>query len=215
MKTVLVVPCWLQDANYLAKTIKWLDYYERQCVDLKFNDIVLLENASSFSRMKHIKTASPRTLIQRFTEHMPRTGHLEYPYLWRADYFFKELFKEYDKIVYMDNDMYLISKKAVTLVNYFDSGWMSFYCPRHNFPETGIQVVTRDSKAYKDFVGDLTQEEFIKKYNGQTMETTLPLTNIIKDLNGDRHSETGTILQQRGWDFSMQVPLEMDIVYGS
>lgn len=210
VRTVLVTTCWLDDNEYYQKTDKWLKHYHYLNGVLQYNNIILLDNASSFEQLN--KLTYGKIIPQRFTEYLPRTSHLEYPYLWRAVHFFQNIFKEYDKIIYMDNDFYLISDNAINYVNNFKTGWGSFYCNKHNFPETGIQILTKDCVEYKDFV-NLKQEDFIKKYNGSTMETTLPLTSINKILTGDRYSELKKTKQEPGWDFSAQTPLEMEITY--
>lgn len=211
MKTVLVTTCWLDDPIYLAKTQKWLRHYIYNN-HLKYDDIILLDNASSFSNIIKINYRwSGTILVQRFPVHMKRDSHLEYPYLWRGVYFFQELFKEYDRIIYTDNDAYLLSPKVMEYVNNFESGWESFWCTKHGFPETGIQIVTKDSKEYNAFVNG-TLEDFIYINNGKTMETRLPVS-VNKDFIGDRHSESGIIIQDSKWDFSCQVPLEMEMKY--
>lgn len=206
MKTILVTTCWLGNQEYIDKTKKFLKYYSHP-ISLQYDNVVLLDNASEFNKIFNL-TPSQHPYVQRFHKHLPRTSILGYPYLWRAVYFFQELFKEYDKIVYMDNDFFLTSEKAISLVNNFNSGYMSFYCNKHKFPETGIQVVTKDCKEYWNFVKDLSEEEFIAKYTGKMMETHLPLTHIEKDLIGDRWSEYGIIKQDPKWDWSAQTLLK-------
>lgn len=209
MKTILVTTCWLGNQEYIDKTKKFINYYsELQGSNIHNDQILLLDNASPFKSVINMNDFYSEALIQRFHNHLPRTSILGYPYLWRAVYFFQELFKEYDKIVYMDNDFFLTSDKAISLVNNFNSGYMSFYCNKHKFPETGIQVVTKDCKEYWDFVKGLSEEEFIAKYTGKMMETHLPLTHIEKDLIGDRWSEYGIIEQDPKWDWSAQTLLK-------
>lgn len=207
MKTVLVTTCWLDLKEYKDKTIKWIEYYQNNIIyDLNYNATILLDNASTFKNLELIHGLPFKVMPQRFTEHLTRTSHLEYPYLWRAVDFYKELFKEFDKIIYMDNDFYIISEKLVNHINSLDSStWWSPYCNKHGFPETGIQVITKDYKPYNDGF------PFMKN-NGKCMETTLPVVSE-KIWNGDRHSESGITIQQPGWDFSAQVPLNMDIEF--
>lgn len=205
MKTAIVTTCYLSVGDYYLKTKKFINYYTAS--NIEHDNIILLDNASSFKNIASLSEVTFNHLIQRFPIHMPRTSLLEYPYLWRAVYFFQEIFKEYDKIIYMDNDAYLLSPKAIEWVNKFEEGWESPWCPRHNFPETGIQVVTNCDK-YKNFVKRFANEkDFIYTFNGEMMETTLPVS-INKDLIGDRHSESGLKEIPTPCDFSCQVTLE-------
>lgn len=206
MKTILVTTCWLDTPDFLNRTNKWLDYYQWFPYD-----IALLDNASSFENIGNLNREAV-DIFQRFHVHMPRKGIWDYPYLWRAVHFFPELFKEYDKVIYTDNDFFLISENAIKYVDEFNKGWASFWCKKHNFPETGIQIVTKDCEEYKQFTKG-TLEEFIAKNNGKEMERLLPLTNINRDLNGDRHSEYGITEQQPGWDFTAQCLTDMKVIY--
>lgn len=212
MKTALVTTCYLNAGDYLEKTKKFIYYYQN-LFKLEQDNIILLDNASSFENIKALNRNIIHNYgiaIQRFSEHFPRTSLLEYPYLWRAVYFFQEIFKEYDRILYCDNDAFLLSPKAIEWVNEFKEGWESPWCPRHNFPETGIQVLTNCMK-YQQFINKFSNEnDFIYVYNGQMMETTLPIT-INRDLVGDRHSESNLKEIPNSSDFSCQVTLDMGV----
>lgn len=192
-KTLLLTTAYLDNPIYKDKTIKFVDYYKKH-----FNDIHILDNGG---REDH---KIEGTTIRTLTPHYTRESHLSYKYLWRAVYFYQHYFHMgYDRIVYMDNDAYLLSDKAFTWANNFN-GWGSPFCKKHNFPETGIQIITPCDK-YNNFVSGLTENEFITKYNLLCMETTLPV-EVNKDLVGDRYSEYG-ILAPDNADFSTQVEL--------
>lgn len=201
MKTVLVTTCWVDNPLYLQKTKKWVKYYAKS--KLEYDNIVLLDNASSFSSLVELSDHLPHwAIIQRFTEHLPRRGHLEYPYLWRAIDFFKELLKEYDKIVYTDNDFYITSDKLAEHINKLEDTWWSPWCNKYGFPETGVQVVTRNNKNFLDFTRNSTLI-----HDGKTMEVTLPVT-VDRSWIGDRYGEFEIKPDPKTVDFWAQAMLD-------
>ncbi len=207
MKTVLVTTAWLGNQDYIDRLNKWLRYYTVGGIqaDLKYDDIVILDNASPFTEISKLQCKYQNVMIQRFTEHYGRPAHYDYMYLWRAVDFYKELFKEYDKVIYMDNDMYILSKNMVSDINAIQYGWESPWCKRHNFPETGLQIITKDNTLYN------ASYPWSRK-NGLCMEVELNVT-LNKNWNGDRHSEYGIIEQDKSWDFSAQVTVPMKMEY--
>ncbi len=214
MKRVLVTTCFLNNEEYFQKTFKWINYYLNECKGLEFDKIYLIDNASDEKQIQKMQSyfeGSPIYFV-RFSEHYDRPSHLDYKYLWRNVYYMKELLKVSDKIIYMDNDLFLTSKKAVDYVNSLDSGWTTAWCLKHGFPETGIHVLCKGTKKYEDFV-DVSWEDFVKKNNNTTMENTLPVTHIEKSLIGNRWSEYGIKEQDLSWDYSAQTELTTKISF--
>lgn len=210
MKTALVTTCWLGNQEYVERMNKWLDYYMTEISDdLKYDDIIILDNASPFSEIKKLLDPFPPIMLQRFHVHYDRPAHYDYMYLWRAVDFYQEIFKEYDKIIYMDNDFYVLSKNMVDAINRSKLDlWWSPWCKRHNFAETGLQVIGKENKEYQ-LCHPWSQ------YNGQCMEHVLENHGVLTDtvLKGDRHSEYGITEQDPTWDFSAQVPANMKMEY--
>lgn len=198
MKTCLVTTAYLDNQHYKKKTEKFVNYYKSH-----FSDIFIIDNAS----IKEHKIEGATIYTQY--PFLGRPSHLEYAYLWRALYSLKHFFeKGYDKVVYADNDLYLLSSEAFDVVKLITKGWSTFHCKRHSFNETGISIITKDCKEYLDFVAD---GQFWK-HNGKCMETHLPVTNVIKHLVGDRWSEyNGVTCPPPAADFSAQTPLEWEV----
>lgn len=212
MKTALVTTCFLDVEDYRNKTKRFVNYYINDAVDLNLSSIILFDNASKYENIKECGFDKNFCVVQRFTEHLSRTSHLEYPYLWRAVYYLKDVLKEYDKVIYMDNDFYLTSKNIIEYVNNLNTGWTTFWNPKHRFPETGCHIICKDSTAYNNFINELTEEEFIKKYNGLTMETHLPVDKVETKFTGDRYSEYPLEIPSDA-DFSAQTILQQKVIY--
>jgi hypothetical protein len=217
MKTAIISTCWLDNDDYLQKTAKFIKYYCQpevlSALGIKESDIWFVDNASSEAAHEKLRALIPdlydKVSFKRYTKHYTRTAHLEYPYCWRALYFARELFQEYDydKVVSTNNDSYIISAKFCQFVKDFQSGYFTPWCNKHSFPECEIQIITKDNEEYWQMTG----KPYIE-YNGLHMEWTIP-TKAEKIFVGDRHCEYGITVQQPGWDFSCQVQLPMNITF--
>lgn len=211
MKTALICSTWLDTTDYLAKTLKFLDYYTNQkmleALNITTKDIWLVDNASDEKLLDWVKTKY-NVSVYRYEKHLPRTAHLEYPYCWRQLYFGRHLFQEYDyeKVVHLNNDVFIVSNLAVQKIKQTKNGeyWCP-WCPKHNFPECDLQIYTKDSDAY----WNMTAVPYMT-YNGQHMELIIPAM-VDKELVSDRHSEYGITQQEPNWDISCQVKYEMKI----
>jgi hypothetical protein len=198
-KIALVTTAWLDNDEYRAKTIKFVEYY-KQLFDV--SDIYIIDNGS-VSLRDSLAGAKVLTQYPRYE----RSSHLDYKYLWRAVYSLKYFFEmDYQTVIYMDNDFFVCSKDMFEWMRQA-KGWNSVYCSKHNFPETGMQIISSDSITYKEFVKD---GEFWK-HNGKCMETTLPVI-VNKDFTGDRYSERGITTQDITWQYSAQTALYTKVV---
>lgn len=187
MRTCIVTTCYLDSEERIEKTKKFIKHYSLNTL----YDIYVLDNASPkehLDRTKEYYKKDDHIIICPLEPHFDRPSHLDYKYLWRAVHKLQDLFKIYDKIIYMDNDFYMISDKMFKYVEDLNSGWTTFYSHHYNFPETGCHIITKDCQEYKNFV-NMSQDEFIAKYNLQTMENILPVTHVEKGMIGDRYGE--------------------------
>lgn len=187
MRTCIVTTCYLDSDERIEKMYKFLDYY------IKHTDyqIYVIDNASPFHLFMNMYfkySDSGRVGYNRKEEHFNRPSHLDYKYLWRAVHELKDLMPRYAKVIYMDNDFYMISDKMFKYVEDLNSGWTTFYSHYYNFPETGCHIITKDCQEYKDFI-NMSQDEFIAKHNLQIMENVLPVTHVEKGMIGDRYGE--------------------------
>ena len=206
MKTALVTTCWLGTEGYIQRLNKWLAYYIGPISqDLKYDDIIILDNASPFEELAKIQAAFPNVKINRFYRHYSRPEFYNYMYLWRAVDFYAELFNTYDKVIYMDNDFYILSERFVNHINNLASEWHSPWCNKHKFPETGLQIIHKNAATYR------ISRPF-SRFNGQCMEHVLPV-EVDKAWVGDRHSEDSLLIQQPSWDYTAQAINNMDLRY--
>ena len=94
----------------------------------------------------------------------------------------------FDRIIHIESDAFLISRRAVGFFNECDSGWVSLWCRSYQWPESTMQIINKDSfKAAEEFFSRPYSD-----YTGQPympMEKLLPITSINKNLVGDRYGE--------------------------
>lgn len=189
MKTALITPCYLDDENKwtnnrLMRNVKWLDFHKKLFNKMNVDNVYFCDNASSFEKKRFLKGHESVFLIE-YDQHLPRTGHLGYPYLWRVLYETKNLMSNYDKIVFLDTDIYLLSDVMVDWYANTNTGWQTLWCEKHGFPESGTWILSKDH--YDKF--NLFASGDYMKYNGKCMETFLPFTHVNKQFNGDRWGE--------------------------
>lgn len=102
----------------------------------------------------------------------------------------------YKKIVHIESDAYLISDRAHEVINGFVDGWMTVWCPKYEFPEMAIQVISGSARqtAYDLFNADY---EWLR---GMCHERLLPFTHVDRSLIGDRDEQEGQgILEDFDW----------------
>lgn len=63
---------------------------------------------------------------------------------WYRSFTFSSVYAKkynYDKIIHIEADSFLVSKNFQNYLNEFQNGWEAFWCRRHQIPETAIQVI--------------------------------------------------------------------------
>ena len=189
MKTLLFAPMWLDAEDRLTRNLKWLDFYTSDIKEkLGINGIFFVDNASSQENIDIIKSKHPDVVIHRCTEFMPRASHREYPYWYRAFRIAAQYAQDngYDKIVHIDTDVYVLSDKICTYIKSLDAGWNTFWCARHNFPESTFQIIGKDKiQEMKEWM----TVGYLKHYPCDA-ENVIPFTNVNKSFKGDRYGET-------------------------
>jgi hypothetical protein len=109
----------------------------------------------------------------------------------------------FDRIIHIEADAFLISPRIIDFFNEFNSGWTCLWCPTHSWPETTLQIITRDSF-------DSCSSFFSKPYSEHTappyraIERLIPFTFVNKSFTGDRYGEISEVIP-RNADYASQV----------
>jgi GR25 family glycosyltransferase involved in LPS biosynthesis len=144
-----------------------------------------------------------KATIFRFPQRLGRPSILNYPGWFRSFTFSVAIAKRFQvrKIVHIESDAYILSQRAVDFINAADNGWTVFWCPKHQFPETALQVICEDSFGALE---QLRAKPYTADYMGKRIEEVLPYSHIEKGIYGDRFSEYGSKIPGNA-DFAAQV----------
>ncbi len=203
--TLLMSSCYLDETVYFKRTLRWLEYHLklRREGRLEFTDVFLIDNASHPTHIHTLQQLYPNISIISRLEHYRREAWIDYKYIWVPIAKYADLLKTFDRIIYMENDVFLLSNYACKTVETC-TGWSTPFCNKWGFPETALQVITREAEGYNRFLAEGDPYRF----NGITgMEDALkPYLNIL-DLKGDRYSEYPMLIPTDA-DYAAQVGLE-------
>ncbi len=190
MKTALFTFTYLHgmdgQVSRLERAKKFLKYYTPLANRLGFDDIIISDNGGSQEQLHEVIALSP-TIRFICNPLMFRGEHWDYLPCWRQQYDVQcAIDLGYDKIIILDDDAYLLSDRVLTYVKQLKTGWTSFYCPKHNFPEAAISVLCRDAFSRFEAFTSIPYTH----WNGKApMELLMPYTHVEKDFNIDRFGE--------------------------
>lgn len=213
-KTLLFAPCYLDEGERLQRNVKWLNYYDSLADNLDYDTILLVDNASSKENLWKLQArTAPIFYITIENEvHLPRLksnayGYWYYAFGQAAEYAMKN---NYDKILHIDTDVFLTSQKIVDWCNNTNSGWVSQWCFKYNYPESTFQIINKDSfeKMHKFMTRD-----FLAYYPNDMAETRIPWTHNEKSFNGDRFGEYGVMPDLTKIDWIGQTPVNWEMKF--
>jgi hypothetical protein len=203
MKSILFSLCWLDEPGRFERYQKWLKYHLSIQKQVGFDTIVLVDNASHINTLRKLcgkvimypqnytidDGNNENIRILRYSDHLPRSSHLSYPYCWRGIKTAQDLVlsnPDLEKIILLDSDCYICSQKMADFVKNHSAGWYAMWCELHSFPEAAFQIISRPSF---DLLLNFPLPSY-NHYDGQHMEEILPFTKVIKSFKGDRYGET-------------------------
>ncbi len=119
-----------------------------------------------------------------FKENLGRPAVYDYPGWFRSFAFGATYAQAYgfERIIHIESDAYLISSRIQQYCNEVDDGWVTFLGPRHDYPETGIQVIAGRGLSLFYTVAVQPYEDFA----GKPIEVMLPFTKVERTFLGDR-----------------------------
>ncbi|MGA3303735.1 MAG: hypothetical protein ABSC72_10660 [Methylovirgula sp.] len=148
-------------------------------------------------------TIGERATIFHFSNRLGRQSVTNFPGWFRSFTFSANIAKKFGftKIIHIESDSFILTRKAVHYVETIDKGWTAFYCPRWNFPETAFQVICSDTFEALEKVRDTPYEE---NFSQKLMELSLPFTHVETKIYGNRYGEFRSKVP-RSADFAIQV----------
>lgn len=145
-------------------------------------------------------------ILYLFKKHLGRQGLYEYPGWYRSFIFAAQYAREYDyeKVIHIEADAYLISDKIQRFFNDFQEGWISLYCPKYQIPETAIQIIAGSALQKFYDLSKIPYERFLgKPADPREGSSWLPF-KVYTDFKGDRWGE-GNLPVPKDADFACQI----------
>jgi hypothetical protein len=163
-------------------------------------DIPVFENLSQFR-------PGEEAVIFRFPDRLGRRSVRDFPGWFRSFFCSVDLARklQHEKIVHIESDAFVLTKRTRDYVETRSAGWTAFYCPRWNFPESAFQIVCKDAFQLLDHCREAPYE---LNFNTTYIEKALPFTNIETTIHGDRYGEFRKKVP-RSADFAAQVSPEI------
>lgn len=190
MKTVIVSTSFLDNTDahgdsYLERARRFVEYYRNPELKrlLGHTHHIFLDNGSEtkFDKCNDVQ-------IVRFPKADDgQHTRLQYPHLWRATYFLPEIIKDYDRIIWTDNDVRILSPRLAEYMGSVDYGWVAMYSNAHNFPESSLSVLCKHGG--EDVLGRWIQRKPWEERCGQMYENSVPYTSVRRDFIGDRYGD--------------------------
>ena len=173
---------------------RWLDAIGRS--GLLFDQVLIVDDGSAtlpswpdlqiIAEGEKLRATKPVALFH-FADNLGRRSVFDFPGWYRSFGFAARFAAEngFDKIIHVESDAFLISRRIVDYINAVDDGWIAFWCKRWNFPETAIQVIAGSAVPAYRAVAERPHSAFV----GRPIETALPFTRVERSFEGDRYGE--------------------------
>jgi hypothetical protein len=181
--TVHVISSTMIHEDYIAKIFKIIKWYKE-----KWNmpwDIFVLNDGLNVPVIEELIKETDCIVIS-FEEHLGRKSIHDYPYEWRNLYYINNILKEYDKVLFMANDFYILKKEMIDFINNFNQGWAAFWSNGYGWPESACQIINKNCSNYTNFINS---GNFHERSPHIQYELQAPFTNIIKNFKGCRYGE--------------------------
>jgi hypothetical protein len=199
MKTLLFCTAYSTNQDRWSELFgRWINTSENSKID--YDQLLLIDDGSPvlpnwdgvdviYENQLPDDCPDSQGVIYHFNNNLGYSGHAVYPGWYRSFMFAAEYAEKYnfDKIIHIAEDAFLISDRIQTYVNNLDQGWTTFWCPRHKFPENNIQIIAGDS--VKRFIAWNHEKVPYSIYQNICAEFWIPFTHVNKDFKGDRWGE--------------------------
>ena len=218
------------ESEYVSRYLKWINFYK----NLEFSKdkpLILIDDGSpdvSFCKDINIIDADLESRdflgqdldevnLVRFPNNLGRLSHLAYFGWWRSFLFSFDIAQKYnyEKIIHVESDCFLLTHKIVDEIEGFEDGWLTYWTDKYLFPETNIQVITSQKFFEKKEIETLLEREKRKSFGFQDSfhaEKVLPFTFVNKKMMGDRYGEEG-LKQKPEYNYYCQTPLDMELEF--
>jgi hypothetical protein len=207
LKTLVFCTAWSDSAEHMRSRVgRWAEHHSRLPWPCSVELAVIGDGIAP-----EIPWPDGNYRAVNLEPHLGRPSHLDYPGWWRSFGYAATIAREAGchRIWHVESDFFLASWRMIVRMNEIEQGWIAFWCPRHGFPETAIQVIAEE---HFDQLAELGRQ--CREFAGRHAEHVIPFSTIICDMKGDRYGEGGTPPNEiPGLDFFGQCPGNVSMIY--
>lgn len=146
--------------------------------------------------------ADARIVLYHFRHRLGRAGIRDYPG-WFRSFCFGATHAAgggFARVIHVESDAFIISKRFVSFVNDVTEGWIGLKLPRHEMPESAIQIIAGAALArYQEFAAHPYAD-----FKDRNIENCIPYTHVLGQFTGDRYGQFMAHVPQEA-DWSVQV----------
>ena len=200
MNTLLFCTSYADSENaWNGRYKSWYDYYVLGKV--KYDKMLMFDDGSPL-----VPSFCPPETIYTFDTHLGKQSVVDYDGWYRSFGTAIRYAKNngFDKIVHCEADAYILSTRMFDFVNSITTGWHCFWSPKHNMPESALQVICTDQI---DCCEQFTSKNY-DEYRHKTIDCLFPYTDIHKFFVGDRYGEDSDLIDGNP-DYSCQTSSNM------
>lgn len=218
-RTLLFCTSYCVDAaSWRSRPRRWLDYH--LALPLEHDAVFVIDDASPYvpddpdvrviDALPDALAEGPGAYFFRFATHLGRIGIAGHRGWWRSFLHSLAIARAlgFTRIVHVESDAYLLSRRMVDRVNALDDGWTAFWCPAYGVPEPALQVIASDQF---DAMAAIAARG-IDELTGGYAETLLPYTRIERNYAGSRYGEKHSRIPGYA-DYACQVTPAMETRY--
>jgi hypothetical protein len=224
MKTLVFCTAYAADeATWDWRYGRWLEAIRQSALDRQ--QILIVDDGSpclpSWPGLRVINEGdfiddpaldNDEVILYHFLDNLGRSGLRNYPGWFRSFAFGSQYAtqRNFDKIVHIESDAFLITQRIQHEFNAIDSGWVTVLNLQYNYPESSIQVIAgKQVAAYHEFTSR-GYGEFV----GKDIEGLIPFTAILRQFKGARYGEyLDCVPSDADWTVQLFLPRRLDPDY--
>ncbi|MDP5241244.1 hypothetical protein Q9Q94_17015 [Uliginosibacterium sp. 31-16] len=210
-RVLLFCTSYIEDMDsWRNRYARWLSHHRQlagdECVMCFIDDgspyVPNKQTLPVYTSLDGLSPAVKGPFMFRFEERLGRSGLLSYPGWWRSFLASASIARALscDKIIHVESDAYLFSRKMFRGLLGLEYGWWAAWCESQAFPESALQVICSDQFGALRLLSQRDPTTFCN----MTAERFLPFTGILKQFTGDRYSEFRSTIPKNA-DFAVQI----------
>lgn len=201
----------------------WLNHHRN--INILFNKSLIVDDGSQvlpnqneiidtsilYHGKEYFDEPETHNIIYHYHERLGRHGIFNYPGWYRSfGYAIQYAVKfNYEKIIHIESDAYIISNNLVNYINSINNDWITLWVPRYGIAETAIQIIAGENYIQDCYnIFQKPYSEFVNRSADTDIETNSWLNyKINRDFYGDRWGEVIWEVPQTA-DYACQIIIQ-------